>query len=225
MGFRTSVALCTYNGEKFIEEQIESILNQTRSVDQIIICDDCSTDKTVEVAERILSTSSVDFSVIRNEVNLGFIKNFEKSVSLCTGDIIFLCDQDDVWVPHKVETILCAFKGNETIELVFSDAYLTDEELNILDSNLWSFYGFKYNKYNASTFYKKILKRNVVTGATVAFKKSLLPRVTPFCESWAHDHWIAMLTSLTNSILPINNSVHASLLIATSFKIKESFFT
>lgn len=98
---KTSVALCTYNGEKYIKEQLDSILNQTKKVDEIIVCDDCSSDKTVEILNHYSSTNPGLFKIYINEQNLRSVKNFEKAITLCTGDIIFLSDQDDFWVNEK----------------------------------------------------------------------------------------------------------------------------
>jgi len=115
---KLSVALCTYNGEKFIEQQINSILNQSISIDEIVICDDQSTDKTVEILKKLQSEHKA-IVVIENEINLRSTKNFEKAISLCTGDFIFLSDQDDVWNAQKVEKTLAIFKENPTAEGVF----------------------------------------------------------------------------------------------------------
>lgn len=92
-----SIALCTYNGEKYIEEQLESLIHQTCQPDEIIICDDQSKDNTVNIAKSLLGSWPGAWKVIINKKNLGYKKNFQKAISLCRGDIIFLSDQDDVW--------------------------------------------------------------------------------------------------------------------------------
>jgi len=91
-----SVALCTYNGELYLREQLESILKQTFPPDEIIICDDGSTDTTIKILEEFRRKSFIPVKVYYNKENLGVSKNFEKAISLCSGDIIFLSDQDDV---------------------------------------------------------------------------------------------------------------------------------
>ena len=93
-----SVAMTTYNGEKYIRKQIESILNQSMKVDEIIVCDDGSTDKTVEILKEYPVT------VYQNENNLGYRLNFKKAMSLCTHEYTFLCDQDDIWEKKKIKT-------------------------------------------------------------------------------------------------------------------------
>ena len=99
-----SVAMATFNGEPYIQEQLDSIYNQTRKVDEIIIVDDCSTDSTVRVIEQyILSHKDIDIKLYKNEENLGYKKNFKKAISLCHGDYVFLSDQDDIWMTDKIE--------------------------------------------------------------------------------------------------------------------------
>ena len=106
-----SVVLALYNGEKFIKEQLESIINQTKSVDEIIICDDCSTDKSYKIISEILkSEHNVKIRYIKNKENLGYIRNFYKGISESHGDIIFLSDQDDKWKPNKVEIMTSIMK-------------------------------------------------------------------------------------------------------------------
>ena len=113
---KLSVAMCTYNGAEFIEEQLISILNQTVKIDEIIICDDCSTDDTLEILQKIIEQNNSVITIFRNEVNLRSNKNFEKALSLCTGDYIFFSDQDDIWKKNKVQKFIDKFNEDETIE-------------------------------------------------------------------------------------------------------------
>lgn len=114
---RTSVALATYNGEKYITEQLESILNQTVPADEVIITDDCSTDRTAEIVEDFIKKHSLSgtwrFSV--NEANRGFAENFRLAINAATGDLIFPCDQDDVWVEDRIERMTAEMKKNPEI--------------------------------------------------------------------------------------------------------------
>jgi glycosyltransferase involved in cell wall biosynthesis len=100
---RVSIALATYNGEKFLVNQLNSISNQYRQPDEIIICDDCSTDRTIDILTDFARRSTFDVVIFRNDTNLGYEANFFKAMSYCTGDVIALCDQDDVWHPKKLE--------------------------------------------------------------------------------------------------------------------------
>lgn len=121
---KTSVAMCTYNGAKYIREQLDSILNQSHLVDEIVICDDGSIDETIEIIKRIKRNTAIPISIYINEPHLGVNLNFEKAIKLCQGDIIFLSDQDDIWEENKVDTIIGYFSTHEDKNVVFGDAVL-----------------------------------------------------------------------------------------------------
>ena len=114
---KTSVALCTYNGQSFLSEQLNSILNQTHPVDEIIICDDCSTDQTIEIIKYFKDKFPNLIQLFENENSLGTIKNFEKAISLTKGDLIFLSDQDDIWFSSKVNEMVTFFDKNTKCKL------------------------------------------------------------------------------------------------------------
>lgn len=97
-----SVAMCTYNGSAFLQEQLDSIAAQTRLPDELVICDDGSSDSTVDIVERFAHGVSFRVQLFRNPQNLGSTRNFEQAMRLCTGDLIALSDQDDVWMPEKL---------------------------------------------------------------------------------------------------------------------------
>lgn len=197
---KISVAMCTYNGETYILEQLKSIINQTKQVDEIIICDDCSSDQTTTLVEKALNNTSINYKLIKNEKNMGFKKNFYKVLSLCTGDIIFLCDQDDVWMENKVEAMYQKFEENKEALLVFSNGEVTDKDLNYKIS-LFESISFKkdYMKSNDEIL-KHILADNYVTGAAAALKKELLDFAMPFPEKWAHDYWLGVIAAINNGL-------------------------
>jgi len=201
-----SVALCTYNGSKYIEEQIKSILNQTRPVDEIIICDDGSKDTTVNIASRMLSNSKCDKVIEINEKNFGTSKNFEKAISLCNGDIIFLCDQDDIWMPLKVERVLKVFENKPQVGLIFSDAELVDSSLHNLGATLWRTVGVSkrfIRLIDTGHAVDVLLHHTVVTGATCAFRSKYTSKILPIPCEWVHDSWIAFIISAYASITAI----------------------
>ena len=172
---KISVALCTYNGGKYIEEQINSILNQSVKVDEIIVCDDQSKDDTLLKLKK-LQTKNTSISIIENDINLRSTKNFEKAISLCTGDYIFLSDQDDSWNKQKVEKTIAVFNENPTAEGVFSNASLIDENNNIFtDKTIWDSVFFFENEFKKPIDFFDIIAKNgnVVTGATLCIKKSV----------------------------------------------------
>ena len=192
---RISVAVCTYNGEKYISKQIISILNQTLEADEIIICDDNSTDRTKEILTEFASKSSSIKLVFNNE-NLGFVKNFEKAISLCTGDFIFLSDQDDIWYNNKVERFVKTFNENQECSYIFSDANTIDENGNSLDYSLWKSVNFnkkKQQKFRAGKQKELLIYGNYITGATLAFRAEIKKLIIPFSDNFYHDHWIGLL--------------------------------
>lgn len=195
MKSKVSVALCTYNGSEYIEEQLQSILNQTRSVDEIVITDDHSTDDTVAKVKKVLDKCDVASNFIVNEVNQGFSKNFINTMKRCTGDIIFFSDQDDVWVEQKVEKMAGKMELDGSL-LVFSSGYVTDENLNI-KSETKSFVNVKKDYFeNRLTTFDHLLSDNFVSGSAMAISKKLVDALFPFDECWPHDYWIAVVASI-----------------------------
>jgi glycosyltransferase involved in cell wall biosynthesis len=193
-----SVALCTYNGEKFLSQQLNSILNQSQPVNEIIICDDNSTDSTVSIIKEFQKKFPLIIKLYINPSSLGPIKNFEKAINLCCGDIIFLSDQDDVWMTNKVEFVVNEFMNSPSLEAFFTDAELIDENSVKIGRTLWStlYFNLETQKdWTSGTAFKEIVyKRNKITGATFAIKKTLFDRAVPFPNIsgvW-HDAWLGM---------------------------------
>lgn len=199
---KLSVALCTYNGSIFIEQQINSILNQTIKVDEIIVCDDKSTDATVSILKK-LQVSHPCIVIIENEINLRSTKNFEKVIQICSGDYIFLADQDDLWNEEKVAKTLAVFKENPTAEGVFSNADLIDDNgTKLSDKTIWdSVFFFEKEMPKPIDFVDIIFKNgNIVTGATLCIKKEVKSFIFPFSEDNLHDEWIASLLAFRNTL-------------------------
>jgi glycosyltransferase involved in cell wall biosynthesis len=195
---KISVAMCTYNGEKYIKEQLESILKQTLSVDEIIICDDSSKDKTIEIITQIQLENPNKIFLHKNEENLGSSKNFEKAISICAGDYIFLSDQDDLWRADKTEKVIQQFLDNPSTEAVFTNGDLIDKKNEKIKNNtLWDSVFFIENQLEKPINLFKLIssKRNMVTGATLCIKKEIKELILPFPEikKYFHDEWIAII--------------------------------
>jgi glycosyltransferase involved in cell wall biosynthesis len=200
-----SVALCTYNGERYIRHQLDSILHQTIKPDEIVICDDVSSDSTMQILEEYKQNHPDIFRIHRNEVNLKSNKNFQKSVSLCTGDYIFCADHDDVWKTDKVEKILAVFKADASLEGVFSNAELIDGNGNVYENtSLWDQISFNEALYPKPVNLFEIINRkgNIVTGATLCIKKEVKDFIFPFPDSKDiyHDEWIALLLAYRKTL-------------------------
>lgn len=202
---KTSVAMCTYNGEKYIKEQLKSILNQTVAIDEIIICDDGSNDKTTDIIGQIQLENPNKISLYKNPVNIGSNKNFEKAISICSGDYIFLSDQDDIWKKNKVEKIIQYFLENESLEGVFSNAELiNDTNEKFTENSLWTSVHFMEDKLTKPiNLYNHILFRsNMVTGATLCIKKEIKNLILPIpdIKKFYHDEWIAIIIASRNNL-------------------------
>src|SRR5437899_4187103 len=132
-----SVALCTYNGDRFLAEQLSSILNQERLPDELVLCDDRSMDATLAMARRFAEAAPFPMRIEANASNLGSTRNFAQAIELCRGDIVVLADQDDVWFPHKLAVLERALLDDPGAGFAFSDAEMVDEHLQPIGYKLW----------------------------------------------------------------------------------------
>jgi len=198
---KISIAMCTYNGARFLPGQLDSIANQSRPPDELVICDDGSVDETITILSAFCSDCFFPTSVYRNEINIGSTKNFEKAISLCKGEIIALSDQDDVWLPDKLRQIETVFKNYPDVGYVFSDAEVVNERIEPVGYSLWVSNNFTkklQHRFVRGKAFDTLLRSNVVTGATMAFRSSLRRFILPIPSSWRHDAWIAFVLSVVS---------------------------
>lgn len=191
-----SVAMATYEGGRFINDQLSSIASQTVLPHEIVIFDDGSTDDTVDIVRGFASSAPFEVRFVANERRLGITKNFESAIYACKGDIVFLCDQDDVWYPEKVEKTLACFRRSEAVGVVCSDADVVDEALRPIGLRLWKSLGFsraKQEQFRHGRAAKRLLRGPVLTGATMAFRAEYKDLILPIPEIWGHDGWIGLL--------------------------------
>jgi glycosyltransferase involved in cell wall biosynthesis len=202
---RISVAIIVYNSSEYIKKQIDSILEQTHNVDEIVIFEDDSTDNTKEILEAYKNNHTDLFIIHYNSKNIGIYKNIEKAIKSCNGDIIILADHDDYWYSNKVETILKWFNSNPNMNGVFTNGTIMNSE-EILNDNycLWDVMGFPYKSIKNSIDLKLYINtvENSVTGATLAFRNNLpfLSHPFPTIKNLVHDRWIAMNLAENNSL-------------------------
>ena len=200
MNEKVDILLATYNGEKYIKEQIESILNQTYKNIQIIISDDCSQDGTREILEKYEKDERV--RVFYQEKNLGYVKNFEFLLKQVESDIYMLSDQDDVWKEEKVEKTIEKLE-QENLDLVFGDLEVVDEKLNIIckSYNQYMHLDRKIKKYINS--YKLQYIYNCMTGCTMASRKEWIEKILPFptnSKYMIHDYWMGLVIALKGKV-------------------------
>lgn len=197
---KLSIAMCTYNGALYVREQLDSIAAQTRPPDELIICDDRSTDRTREIVEAFASETSFPVRLYVNERNLGSTSNFEKAIEFCEGEVIALADQDDVWHPEKLKRVEAIFSATPGVGLVFADAEVADENLQSLGYSLSQ--SLRFGRAGKELIQKGrafelLLAGNVVAGATMVFRSDFRKLVLPIPTDikMIHDGWISLLIS------------------------------
>ncbi|TFH08663.1 MAG: glycosyltransferase [Nitrosomonadales bacterium] len=202
-----SIALATYNGERYIGEQLDSIASQTRLPDELVISDDASTDSTLEIVSKFARRVPFPVRVHINPERLGSTRNFEVAIRACKGDIIFLCDQDDVWYPEKIALIEECFVNNIEVGAVFTDADVVNQSLDLLEYSLWE--RLKISRQELTQIathegaFKILLNRNIVSGTTMAFRANYLKFILPMPKEWVHDAWIALVISISSGLIAL----------------------
>jgi hypothetical protein len=196
---KISVAMTTFNGARFLGEQLDSIFAQSRLPDELVVCDDCSSDWTPELLREYAARAPFEMKVLFNGERLGSTKNFEKAIDLCTADVIALCDQDDVWRPQKLAVLESTFTADLELGVVLTNADLIDEDGAALRGDLWIRSRLNQRRQRAlsgSRRYDLLLGLPIATGATMAFRSRFRPLLLPFpteSATFIHDRWIAIL--------------------------------
>ena len=199
-----SVALCTCNGARYLEQQLESIAAQTRLPNELVLCDDVSEDETFAFLESFQRRVNFPVRLYRNRSRVGATRNFSNAIALCEGDLIALSDQDDCWQPHKLDKIEAAFNANSDTQLVFSDLEIVDSELQGVGYTMWEKLKFKSHQQrmlHGASAYATLLKQSVVTGAATVFLSNLRSRILPIPDGWIHDQWIAFIAAAQGRIV------------------------
>lgn len=197
-GLRVSVAMCTYNGGRYLKDQLESIEKQTRRPCELVVCDDHSTDDSIAILKQFQADAPFPVLVIQNALRLGSTRNFDQAIGLCRGEFIALCDQDDHWLPQKLERLSDMLAKNPFLGGVFSDADLIDGAGRPVGMRLFSRHNFTVKKQRnfIASPPSTLLKHDVVTGATLMFRGSLRRYCSPIPASWVHDGWLAWMIAL-----------------------------
>lgn len=201
MKYKISIALTTYNSELYIKEQLESLINQSRSFDELVICDDNSTDDTPILVEDFILKHKLEGKIrfIKNDYNLGFVQNFKQCIGACSGNLIFLCDHDDIWERNKLEEVERIFINN--------DIYCLGHSFNTIDSDgnwlknnsliFWSNNGLIKRPIRKNALIKISPKDeffyNFCPGCCIAFKNDLKKDILDSLNKAPHDYLIAFL--------------------------------
>lgn len=193
-----SIALGSYNGSPFLAEQLASIAAQERQPDEVVICDDLSQDDSVASIRAFADRMPYPVRVYCNETNLGSTQNFCQAIRRCNGHLIALADQDDIWHKTKLACIETTFLESPHIGMVLSDAEVVGNDLQPLGYRLWESIGFTtadQQRFEKGRGFDVLLTKNVVTGATLAFRSLYRDLVLPIPRLWVHNAWIGLLIS------------------------------
>ncbi|SEM33796.1 Glycosyltransferase involved in cell wall bisynthesis [Luteibacter sp. UNCMF331Sha3.1] len=205
-----SVVLCTYNGARFLAEQLESLLAQSRLPAQIVIADDASSDETPAMVESFAERAraeGIEVVLRLRQANLGYIANFSDALRLATAEVVFLCDQDDVWHPDKLRDVLARFDDDPELSLAFTDARLVDGDGRSLEHSLFTAIELRPAQWaaiDAGAAFPVLLERAVVTGATAACRRWVVDKALPVPAGWIHDEWLATVAAMFGHIAAIH---------------------
>jgi glycosyltransferase involved in cell wall biosynthesis len=190
-----SIVLATYNGEKFLEKQLDSLFLQSYPNIEVVAVDDGSSDKTIEILQEY-AVKYTNMKVVLNKENLGFIKNFDKGCALASGQFIAPCDQDDYWDPLKIEKLV---KNIGSAPMIYCDSYICDENLNIKEKKI-------SDKVNCINFFS-CLQQCVycrIYGHATLISKDVYKKATPFIVHIPHDWWLCYISTLMGEIKFLN---------------------
>jgi glycosyltransferase involved in cell wall biosynthesis len=203
---RLSIVICTYNGAAFLKPQLDSLRAQTRLPDEIVIRDDGSTDATLDILTAFTTQArdaGIEVRLQRNPENLGYVEKFSAGLRQAEGDVLFLCDQDDVWHPDKLARMAEHFDGDPQLLLLHSDARLVDEHGAPLKCSLFDALQLtpqEKQAIHARRAFEVVLRRSFVTGATAALRRELVALALPVASDWIHDEWLAAVAAAAGRI-------------------------
>ena len=195
---KTSICMATHNGEKYIKSQLKSIINQTIKPNEIIIYDDASSDKTLEILYSFIKKYKVDIKIIKGHYQIGVVNSFSKAISAAKNEIIFLSDQDDIWMNNKIEKISKSFKEDDQLDLIFTNGETINHNDSLLKKDLFQFTRFNFLKridFLNNTKSNIIKYPHSALGMSMAFKKRNLDFILPMnCNDsfMTHDKWILL---------------------------------
>jgi len=198
---RISIALCTCNGASFLAEQLDSLLEQTYLPFELVACDDASQDESFAILETFATRAPFQVRIYRNQQRLGINANFEQAIRMCEGNIIALCDQDDVWQPNKLALFADSFTTGKG--WICCNAEVCDRNLHSLGYTLWHRVNFKRTERKLARegrLFDVLIKHFVVAGASLAFKAQARDRLLPIPRDWLYDAWLSAVLAATENV-------------------------
>lgn len=201
-----AVVLCSFNGARYLPVQLQSLLDQTRRPDELVLVDDDSTDATWSILtafRRQAEDAGIRVVLEKNDHNLGYLRNFEYAIGLAGAGLVFLCDQDDAWHVEKIARMEEVFLARPALSLLHTDARLVDSGGADMQCGLFEALEVTRDEVaqlHSGAGFDVLLRRNVVTGATAAFRRGALEHAIPFPDEWVHDEWLAMVCAARGEI-------------------------
>ena len=200
---RYAVAICTYNGARYVEAQLTSILAATPACSEVVLIDDASSDETLTIASSTLRDWPGRAVIAVNPVNRGSRRSFERALALTTEPFVFLADQDDHWHRDKPARMLDAFAKRPELLLLHSDAHIVDDALHPLGYGLLraiEVSAFERHAIHHGDAFDAFVRRNIATGATIAMRRALIDIALPIPDGWVHDEWLATIASAIGTV-------------------------
>jgi glycosyltransferase involved in cell wall biosynthesis len=206
-----SVVLATYNGEQFLREQLQTLASQTRPPDELVVFDDGSTDRTVEILRSFARTAPFQVELIAGD-HVGTCEAFGQAMRRATGSILAICDQDDCWEPEKLAVMEQRMVGRPEALLAFSDATLIDVHGTALSRSRWRLAGFGPSQWASMErdVFGEMMKRQIVSGCTAAVRSTILPALLPFpsdlhpaLPTMMYDRWISLMAAAAAPVITI----------------------
>lgn len=203
---RISVAMATFNGAEYIEEQLASILGGALVPDQVVVSDDNSTDDTVALVRSSFQAHGDDRTrllVLEGRSQIGVTANFERALAACDGDLIVLSDQDDLWHRDRLSAAVPAFEADPALVLQHADARIVDKAGKPFGDSLLRALSIRRSERRAIASghaFQAYIRRNLATGATVVLRRELVGLARPFPREWVHDEWLAVIAAATGGV-------------------------
>lgn len=188
-----SVVLCTYNGGSYLRSQLDSLRAQSHRIDELIVVDDASSDDTLAMLEADANDVASRVTIDRRDSNVGPAQNFSQALHCARGELVFLCDQDDVWAPRKVERVIEWFRRLPEVDLFQHDGALIGADGKQIAGSLYGRLGA--TRAEGADLFLQLLRRNLVPGCSIAARRPFLERALPVATGFMHDEWLALFAA------------------------------
>jgi Glycosyl transferase family 2 len=205
---RLSIAMATWNGARYLREQLDSFRAQSRLPDELVVCDDHSTDGTAAILEEFRRTAPFHVNLSVNPKQMGYVENFEQAVEMCEGDVILLSDQDDVWLPEKLAEHEAVYRSRPEVGMAFSDGTIVDSDLAPLSLSLYQYVGAnpkRLGRCAAGRGLDLFIRKPMAYGCALSIRSDLRRLILPIPPYWVHDHWFQTVISVLAEIQPISD--------------------